>query len=76
MKVVVEAVAELLHLAVQFLFAGVRERRMADIVNQRQRFRQVFIQPQRVRDRSRDLRHLDGMGQPVAEMVGKPAANT
>ena len=37
--VVIEVVAEAVHLAVQLLFAGVGEGRMADVVHQRQRLR-------------------------------------
>ena len=45
-QVVVEAVAEALHLAVEFFFAGVREGRMADVVDQRQRFGQILVERQ------------------------------
>ena len=43
-QIVIEAVAEALHLAVQLVFAGVREGRMPDVVSQRQRFGQALIQ--------------------------------
>lgn len=70
-NVVIEAVAETAHLPVQFLFTGVRERRMADVVNQGQRFGEIFIETQHRGERAGDLRNLDGMGEPVAEMIGK-----
>ena len=70
-QVVVEAVAEALHLAVQRLLAGMRERRMADIVGQRQGLGQVLVQSQHVGQGARDLRDFDGVGQAVAEMVGE-----
>ena len=44
---------------------------MADVVRQRQRFGQIFIQPEYPSHRARDLRNLDGMRQAVAEMIGK-----
>ena len=47
--VVVEA-AERLHRQPQRFFAGMAERRMAEVVRQRQRLRQVLIQPQRAGD--------------------------
>ena len=48
-----------------------RERRMPDIVGQRQRLGQVLVQLQNVGQRAGDLRDLDGVGQAVAEMVGE-----
>ncbi len=70
-QVVVEPVAEALHFAVQRLLAGMGERRMADIVGQRQRFGQILVQLQDVGQRARDLRDFDGVGQAVAEVVGE-----
>ena len=46
-QVVVEAQADAAHALVERLFAGVAERRMADVVGQGQRLGQVFVQPQR-----------------------------
>ena len=51
-------------------FAGVCERRMPDIVNEGEGLRQIFVEPEHVRDCAGDLRHLDRMGQAVAEMIG------
>ena len=61
------------HQAIQFLFARVSEGRMPDVMRQRQRLGQVFVQAQRRRDGTRDLRHLNRMRQTIAEMVGKAA---
>ena len=69
MKIVIESVAELLHLAVKLFFSGMRKGRMADIVREGQRLGQVFIQSERRCDRPGDLRDLDRMRKPVAEMV-------
>ena len=68
LQVVLEA-AVVLHAVVQRVLAGVAERRVAEVVRQRDRFDQVFVQPQRARDRAADLRHLEGMRQPRAEQV-------
>ena len=70
LQIVVEAVAVLAHPFVQFSFACVPEWRMADVVDQRERFCQIRIQIQRARNGSRDLRHFDRMRQPVAKMIG------
>ena len=70
-QVVVEALAESPHFAVERLFARVREWRMPDIVRQRQRFREVFVELQDVGHGARHLRHFNGVRQPVAEVVGK-----
>ncbi len=70
-QVMVETFAEALHLPVELFFAGVRERRMADIVSQGQRFRQSLIQLQNVGQRARNLRYLDGVGKAVAKVVGE-----
>ena len=69
-QVVIEAVAEAAHLPVEFLFTGMRERRMADVVAERQSFRQILVQTQRGGHGARDLRDLDGVRQAIAEMIG------
>src|SRR5688500_6213537 len=48
---------------VQYLLAGVAERRVPEVVRERDRLGQVLIQVQRPRDRARDLHDLDRMGQ-------------
>ncbi len=65
----IEALAEAAHLAVQLVFAGVRERRVPDVVTERQRLGEVLIQVQSGGNGAGDLRHLDGVRQAVAEMV-------
>ena len=44
-------------------FAGVAERRMAEIVRQRQRLGEVLVEPERARQRTGDLGDFEGMGQ-------------
>ena len=70
-EIVVEAVAVLAHARIEPAFAGVAERRMPDIVDQRERLDQVGIEIERARHRARDLRHFDRVREPVAEMIGE-----
>jgi len=57
------------HQAVELGFARVRERRMPDIVRERQRFGQILVQTEHPGDRAGDLRHLDRVRQAVAEVI-------
>ncbi len=50
-------------------FAGVTEGRMAEVVRQRQRLREILVEPEGTRDRARDLLHLERMREPCAVMV-------
>jgi hypothetical protein len=68
-QVVVEVIPEALHLPIQFLFSGMRERRMPDIVCKRESFRQILVKPKRYRNGARDLRYLNGVSQAIAEMI-------
>ena len=68
-QVMVETLSEARHLAVELLLAGVGERRVADIVRQRQRLGQVFVQLEDSRQGARNLGYLDGVGQTVAEVI-------
>ena len=45
------------------------ERRVPQIVRQRDRFHQIFVQAQIARQRTADLRHFQTMGQPRAEQI-------
>ncbi|GGG94993.1 hypothetical protein GCM10011586_07440 [Silvibacterium dinghuense] len=47
------------------------ERRMPDVVDQRQRLRQRLIEPQSGGNGARDLRDLHSVGQPAAEVIGR-----
>jgi hypothetical protein len=49
----------------------VTEGRVADVMDQSQGLHQVDIQAELGRNRSRDLRYFDGLGQAVAKVVGK-----
>ena len=45
------------------------ERRMAEIVRERQRLGEIFVEPQRAGERTRDLRHFERVGEPGAVVV-------
>src|SRR6516164_6939339 len=55
--------------AIERALAGMAERGMAEVVGKRQRFRQILVEPERARERARDLRDLQRMGQTGAKMV-------
>jgi hypothetical protein len=68
---VVETFAEAFHFAVQRFLSGVGERRVPDIVSQRQGFGEILVQSKDVGQGARDLGDFDGMGQAIAEMIGQ-----
>ena len=49
--------------------AGMAERRMAEVVRQRQRLGQILVETQLARHRAGDLRHLEGVRQPGAVVI-------
>jgi hypothetical protein len=68
MQIVVKAQAVLAHARIQGVFPGVAKRRVTNVVNQGQCFGEVFIQTQSHGGGARQLRHLNRVRQPVAEM--------
>jgi hypothetical protein len=68
LQVVLEAAVRL-HAAVQRILPGVAERRVAEVVRERDRLGQVLVQAQPPGDGARDLRDLDRMREPRAEQV-------
>ena len=68
LRVVIEA-AEGPHRDVERPFAGMSERRMAEVVGKRNRLGQIFIEAELPGDRARDLRHLERVGQPRAVVI-------
>src|SRR5215469_3560055 len=70
-QVMIEAAAMLAHQFVELSFARVPERRVANVVHQRQRLDQFGVEVQSGRDSARDLRYFQGVRQAVAKMVGK-----
>ena len=61
--------AEGLHSAVERALAGMAERRVAEIMREGHRLGEILVEPERTGERAGDLRHLDRMGQPRAEMI-------
>ena len=57
----------------QRLFSGVAEGRVADVVDERQRFDEINIQAQRGGDGAGNLRDFQRVGQAAAQMVRKSA---
>jgi hypothetical protein len=43
---------------------------MAEVVHERERLREINVQIKRSRDGTRDLGHLNRVGEPVPEMIG------
>jgi hypothetical protein len=70
MEVVVEAPPMTAKTAVQCPLTGMPKGGMADVVDQCQRFSQIFIQAKRGRNRPGDLSDLNGVGQTAAKMIG------
>ena len=68
-KVVIEAISMLAHAQVQLLFAAMPERRVANVVNERKRFRKIFVEAERPRHGPRNLCNLDGMCESIAEVI-------
>ena len=66
--VVIEA-AVVAHGAVERALAGVAERRMAEIVGERERLGEILVEAKLAGDGARDLRHLEAMGQARAIVV-------
>jgi len=73
MEIVVEAKAMAAQTLVERPLASMPERRMTDIVDQRQSFRQINVQAKRGRNLARNLCDFDGVGEPTAEVVGRAA---
>jgi hypothetical protein len=72
-KIVVEAAAVTAEAAVESALARVAEGWMSDIVNQRKRFGQVFIEAECGGCCAGDLGDLNGVGEAASEMVGGAA---
>ena len=68
LAIVLEAAVRL-HQVVQHAFAGVAERRMADVVREHDRLDQILVRAERARDGARDLRDLERVREPIPEVV-------
>ncbi len=70
-KIVIERAAMRAHQLIEFVLTGMPERRVADVVNQREGFREIRVEAQRRSDGAGDLCHLECVRQAIAKMVGK-----
>src|SRR5439155_1905741 len=68
---VIKPFAKPAHHGIELGFAGMPERRMTDIMGQRQSFRQILAQTQDRRDGAGDLRNLKGVRKTIAEVIGQ-----
>ena len=68
LRVVVEA-AEGREAVIERALAGMAERRMAEVVAERERLGQVLVEPERAGERAGDLGDFQGVGQAGAEMI-------
>src|SRR5690606_34894731 len=72
LQIVLEAARlgrQLLHAGVQFVLAGMAERRVAQVVRQGDGLDEVFVQAQVASDGARQLGHFQAMGQARAEQI-------
>jgi len=68
---VIEALAEFAEAQVELLFSGVAEGRMADVVDERERFGEIGVEAESGGDGAGDLRDFEGVSEAVAKMVGE-----
>src|SRR5262252_9945271 len=68
LRIVIEAAAGG-EAAIERALAGMAERGMAEVVGERQRLRQILVEPERARERAGNLRDLQRMGQTGAKMI-------
>jgi hypothetical protein len=68
LQVVLEA-AVVAHAFVERFLAGMAKRRMAEVVCQRDRFHEVFVELQGARDAAGDLRHFEAVRQAGTEQI-------
>lgn len=66
----IEARAVHSHQLIEFVFAGVAERRMADIVHESESLGKFGVEAECRGDGASDLRNFQGVGEPIAEMIG------
>ena len=70
-EIVVKPSAIGLHQLMELLFARMAKRRVTNVVGQRQGFHKLGVQAECSRNRAGNLRHLEGMRQPVSEVIGE-----
>ena len=72
-EVVVEATPMTLEAPIEGALTGVPKWRMADVMDQRKRLRQIFVQAKRGGNGPGDLRNLNRVGQAPAKVIGGTA---
>jgi hypothetical protein len=73
MQIVIEAPSVLSQAPVESPLPRMSKRRMADIMHQRKRLRQILVQSEPDGRRPRDLCHLDRVRQSAAKVIGSAA---
>jgi hypothetical protein len=68
LRIVIEAAAGG-EAAIERALAGMAERGMSEVVGERQRLRQILVEPERARERARNLGDLQRMGQTGAKVI-------
>src|SRR5277367_3135311 len=72
MQIVIERRSMLPHRGIECFLPRMSERRMPNVVHQRQHLDQTCVQPKLCGNRPRDLRDFNRVCQPVAKMIGVP----
>src|ERR1700681_1028692 len=70
-QIVIEAATMDAHQFIKFMFAGMAEWRMANVMNERRRLHKRRVQSQCVRNGTGDLRNFDRVRQAIAKMIGE-----
>src|SRR3954468_14359826 len=68
-QIVIETFTERAHELVQAVLACMPKRRVADVVNERQRLRQVGVQIESAGNRARDLRHFQRVREAITKVI-------
>src|ERR1700738_123456 len=70
-EIVIETATMSAHQFIEFVFAGMAEWRMANVMNERESFHKRRVQSESIRNSTGDLRNFDGVGQAIAKMIGE-----
>src|SRR6476646_6549707 len=71
--VVLEAVPEMAHLAIELFFADVSKRRMTEIVRERESLGEFFVEAEGDSYGTGYLGDFDRVGQAIAKVIGQPS---
>src|SRR5262249_43175200 len=58
------------HQRIEASFAGMTERRMADVMNESERFGKISVQAKSLRNGASDLRDFESVGEAIAKVIG------